>query len=373
MPVLEAAENRPDIFFPIEHSLHERKGNKIGLILPGQDVRKIGMFDECSKYAAGLEVLARGKKILLERYGFDILDMAKTVEGESLEDTAARAALLRETRYTQPAVYLLSLAIHNVNKHHKRKEGYRTIPGYLTGISQGMGIAAVLAGYMNFETGLIFNAERGRIMQEFSDPTPTSQVTLVGQEEAVTEYISRPENAGLELCIINPGKLRVVGGPNALMQRVKEEAAHVKGISKVIPMDTDRAMHGSYVRPARAEFDKMLDSILFQKPHSIVVSSITGLPIDGENAMKDELKTSFDHTIDNRKPVDYLESQGVHIIYEIGNEKGFLARILGDTVGTLVKDHAGTMVLVGGGAIITTVGAAEVWTHHHPHHPKNSR
>lgn len=370
---VDTREGESHISYPIEHNPLERKANKVAVIFPGQNIRTLGMFDEVATHAAGREVLKRGNVWLKEHYGFDIVDMAKTVEGETAEETEARAKKLRETQYTQPAVYLLSMAIHNINKHHKHKEGYATIPEAVTGVSQGMGIAAVIAGYMDFETGLFYNAERGRIMQEFGSPVPTSQVTIVGNGEAVIEYLKRPENKTLDLCIINGDKLWVVGGPdsenpndqNSPMQRVRREATNIKGISKIIPMDTDRALHGRYVRPARPEFDSMLENIPFQKPHSLVISSITGKPIETAEAMKEELKAGFDGRIDNRLPVRYLHENRYHIIHEVGDNKGFLARTIGD--------HVGALTAIGGAAVIIAVGAAEYWTHHHPRHPKNGK
>ncbi len=357
------------IGYPIEHSLLEKKHEKIGIILPGQDVRSIGMFDKWMEHPAGREVIERGNAILKDEYGIDLIDLAKSVEEEDVTDTQRRADILKRTEFTQPAVYLLSMAIHNVNKHAGRKDGYRTIPGYLTGISMGMGTAAALAGYMDFETGLRFHAERGKIMQEKSDPTPTSMVTLIGDEDKVQDYLRREENSMLDLCIINSDSLWVVGGPDnpndpeSPMQRVRHEAKGA-GFKRVLEVNTDRAMHGRYVRPAREAFDKLVDETQFNNPHSFVLSSITGLPITTAEEMKAELKAGFDGTIDNRKPVEYMKEHGIHIVHEIGNEKGFFARLVGNHV---VQAAAVGVV----GAI--AVGAAEVWTLHHPDHPENGK
>lgn len=361
-------EGIQQVAYPIEHSPLEKRSEKVGIFLPGQDVRKIGMFEEWMQYPAGREVLERGNKYLKENYGYDLLEMAKDIEGEDPLARQERTKLFRETRYTQPAVYLLSIAIHNVNKHHKHKDVYRTIPGYVTGISMGMGTAAVLAGYMDFETGLYFHAERGRIMQEESDPTPTSQITLVGDQAKVVQLLRKGGNETIDLCIINTDKFWVVGGPDnpddsdSPMQKLRRQASEAN--LKVREMDTDRSMHGRYVRPARPSFDQLVDSITFQKPHSVVVGSLSGFPIFSETAMKEELKAAFDHTIDNRKPVEFLKEQKVYIVYEVGNEKGFFAKLLGD--------HR-LQVAVGTGLAVAAVGAAEIITHYHPDHPENGK
>ncbi len=365
-------EGITNVMYAPEHSRLERKHDKIGIIFPGQTVRELGMFDKWMEFPAGKELLERGNKILKEEYNIDILDLAKTVENEDEVETKKRAALFQQARFTVPAVYLLSMAIHNVNKFHKRKDGYRTIPGYVTGISMGMGTAAVLAGYMDFETGLRFHAERGKIMQEESDPTPTSMVTLVGDEEKTQSYLRRPENASLDLCLINDDALWVVGGPDnpddpdSPMQRLRREFKGY-GFKRVMEAGTDRAMHSRYVRPAREAFDALVNKTKFNKPHSIVISSLTGLPIDSEEGMKDELKLSFDHTVDNRKPPEFMKANGIHVVYEVGNEKGFFAKMVGNH---LVQAAAA------GTGVVLAVGAAEVWTHlhvGHPDHPDNPK
>ncbi|MDO8269553.1 MAG: acyltransferase domain-containing protein [Candidatus Levybacteria bacterium] len=365
----EKREALEHVGYPIEHNPLERHSN-IGIILPGQDVRKIGMFEQIMESPAGREVLTRGNEWLKENYNYDLLEMAKEIPDESPEDRKNRADILRQTKYTQPAVYLASMALHNIKKHHERSPGYATTPDYITGISMGMGTAAVLAGYMDFETGLKFHAERGRIMQEESDPTPTSMVTLMGDEEKVNEYLKKPENAMLHLCIINADNLFVVGGPDdpsdptSPMQRVRSEAKSA-GFRRTMEVDTDRAMHGRYVRPARESFDKLVDSIDFKKHHSIVVSSLTGEPIHNEEDMKNELKQGFDNTIDNRLPLKFFKERKIHVASEVGSEKGFFAKFLGD-------HRVQAAAAIGAGVVAAgAVTAYEIMTHHHPDHPEN--
>lgn len=367
----EGREGIGHIAYPIEHNPLARHEN-IGVILPGQDVRKIGMFDKIMESPAGAEVLTRGNEWLKENYGYDLLEMSREIPDEDDESKQKRADLFRETRFTQPAVYLFSMALHNIKRHHLNEPGYRTTPEHLTGISMGMGTAAVLAGYMDFETGLMFHAERGRIMQEESDPTPTSMVTLIGDEQKVKVYLALPENEPLDFCIKNPKNLFVVGGPddpsnpNSPMQRVRREAKDY-GFKKVMEMETDRAMHGRYVRPAREAFDQLVDSIEFNDPNSVVISSVTGEPIYNARAMKEELKQGFDHTIDNRLPLEYMKDRKIHYSSEVGSEKGFFAGLLGD-------HKVQTATAIGAGLVAAgLVTGVTFMTHHHPDHPENGK
>lgn len=189
-----------NVSFPIEHVPGERRSN-IAIMLPGQDVRKVGMFDEIIQHPEGLEVMQRGNEFMKKEYGTDIVALA-TATGDPDTD-AANALTLRETRNTQPAVYLLSAGLHNVNKA-LGKRGYATTPSYYSGNSMGMGTAASLAGFMDFNTAMRFHAERGRLMQEFGDQQPTSMIGLLRMKEGqVLKLLGEIENESIDLCLIN--------------------------------------------------------------------------------------------------------------------------------------------------------------------------
>lgn len=140
MTTRESSELVRHTAYPIEHNRFERRVN-MAIMLPGQDVRKPGMFDEAMKHPAGREVIERGVKILAQEFGYNLLEIASKVEDK--DEVKRNAKILRETQYTQPAVYLLAIAVHNVNRHHHNKDGYKTVPEY-SGVSMGIGTAAAL-------------------------------------------------------------------------------------------------------------------------------------------------------------------------------------------------------------------------------------
>jgi malonyl CoA-acyl carrier protein transacylase len=364
-------ESNPHIQYPVEHSPLEPRSN-MAIMLPGQDVRRLGMFDEAMENPAGREVLERGHEFLLKNYGYNLLELAATTPDP--DKAQEKSELLSQTRFTQPAVYLESMAIHNANRQQGR-EGYKTKPDFYSGVSMGMGTAATLAGFMNFEQGLYFHAERGKIMQEQSVSTPTSMVALVNaKEEQVLRLLGEEHNSDIDLCLINSDTLWVVGGPDdpmdprSSMQEFKREAKEKK--IRTVDVDTDRAMHGRYVRSARPAFDALVDSIKFNKPTSAVVGSLTGLPIRDEEQMKEELKVGFDHTIDNRKPLIYFDAVGIHVFSEVGSTKGNFGRTMERAFGSRALQTIAAISAVGVGV---GLGVYEVATRHHPNHPDKNQ
>jgi len=126
-------------------------------------------------------------------------------------------------------------------------------------------------------------------------------------------------------------------------------------------------MHGRYVRPAREAFDRLVDGIEFKDAHSVVISSITGEPIYNAHDMKEELKQGFDHTIDNRLPLEYMKERKIHIVSEVGSEKGFFAKALGSHKVQAAAAIGASLVAAG------LVTGYEIMTHHHPSHPENGK
>lgn len=362
---MSQAENG-NVSFPVEHAPGEKRSH-IGILLPGQDVSKMGMFEELNLHPAGQELLERGNEIMIREYDTDLIKLA-TPTGDPEVD-AANAAVLKETRVRQPTVYLYSLGIHNINKY-LGKRGYATTPNYYSGISMGMGTAAMLAGHMDFETGFRFHADRGYIMQKYSDPQPTSMVALRMREGQVLKLLGERRNEPVDLCLINVSadEYWVVGGPNAKIEALKIEIKERDKRQRPIDVDTDRAMHGRYVRPARDEFDKMLARVKFKTPVSAVVGSITGLPIRNEAQMKDELMVGFDHTVDNRKPLRYFRAAGIHTFSEVGTQKGNFAKAL-EALGSIDIHKVPELAHMG---ISKGVGVYEVITERNRKHPKHN-
>lgn len=329
------------------------------------------MFDEALNHPAGREVLERGNSLMIQNYGINLLDLAQKTDDP--QEDLNNAQLLRMTSNTQPAVYLESIALHNVNKQ-LGKSGYRTTPEFYTGVSMGMGTAAVLAGFMDFETGFRFHAERGRIMQEESTKITTSMVALLATEKQVLRLLGQQHNSDLDLCLINSDNVWVIGGPDepedshSPMQSVLRELKdkHIR----IIDVDTDRAMHGRYVRNARPAFDKLVDGLEFKTPTSAVVGSLTGLPIRDAEQMKEELKMGFDHTVDNRKPLVYFDAAGIHVFSEVGSERGNFGRTMEKMFGSRKLQTAAAAL--GAAGVAAGIGIYEVMTKDHPHHPDHN-
>lgn len=347
--------------YPIEHQINERHSN-VAVLLPGQDVRKPGMFDEIAQHPAGQEVIERADRFLEKEFGYKISEIAAK---------DADPAVVRRTEHTQPAVFTLSVGLHNVNKYHRKKDGYVSLPRYLTGNSQGMGTAAYLGGAIdNFEEALWISAMRGKVMQKYGDPTPTSMVAVITTREVIDEMLERYPD--LDLCLINDNSVFVIGGPSRenpddplQMQKAISELTDRK--IRSIPVDTDRAMHGRYVRGAKPKFSEVLHQVHFKTPIIPLVGTHTGFPIRDRQGIIEELEYGFDNTFDNTKPLRFFDEAKVHLISEV-NERGTFGKIMERSFGAVATHRLETAL--GVGVLAAGIGIYEVFTRHHPNNKK---
>lgn len=343
--------------YPVEHRQGEPVSN-VAILYPGQDIQEPGMFDGISGYSAGQEVLRRADDFLKSEFGYKISEIAR-------KDVDPK--LLKQTQYTQPAVFILSIGIHNVNKHHLRKDGYLTLPRYVAGNSSGQSTAVTLSGALSFEEGLWASAMRGKVMQEHGDITPTSMVVVVTTEEVVKEILR--EYPLLDLCLINSDSKFVIGGPKDSLESAVRELAMRRVTVKPVP--TDRAMHGRYVRPAKAEFSKALRQLDFQHPLIPLVGIHREHPLTDPEELIEELEYAFDNTFDNRKPLRFFDEAGIQVISEV-DKRGIFSRVMENTFNAIATHRLEAAAIGAGTAAAAGVGIYEVWTRHHQQHPDNN-
>jgi len=215
-------------------------------------------------------------------------------------------SLLQDTRYTQPALFALEYGLYQwwscqgVEAH------------YLLGHSVGEYVAACVAGVFSLEDGLTLIEARGRLMVELALPGGMLAVLASGVE---VEALLVSEQK-LSIAAYNgPSNTVVAGCPKALLRL--QSALDVKGWTYKT-LDVSHGFHSPQMLPVLEMFRAVAQQIRYQRPHTAIVSNVTG------RLETDRLATAeywVEHIL---APVKFAEGigclamQGVEVYLEMG-------------------------------------------------------
>jgi amino acid adenylation domain-containing protein len=239
----------------------DKRDPGVGFVFPGQGTQYVGMgsslyarepafktaFDRCAD--AVRPFLPRDPPRDLREVCF------ATAEGEEA------AAVLRQTGYTQPALFALGYALGATWM------SWGVEPTVMVGHSVGEFVAATLAGVFSVEDGAALVAQRGQLMQAL----PPGAMLSVRQAAAAIEPRLPP---GLALAASNGPELCVVSGPAAAIDDF--EAALTRDGIACKKLFTSHAFHSAMMDPVVAPFTDIVAAVKRAPPRIPIVSTATG-------------------------------------------------------------------------------------------------
>ncbi|HET8683497.1 MAG TPA: SDR family NAD(P)-dependent oxidoreductase, partial [Micromonosporaceae bacterium] len=176
---------------------------------------------------------------------------------------------LRQTRYTQPALFVVDYALARL------WESWGVRPSAMIGHSIGEYVAATLAGVFALADALRLVAARGRLMQEL--PAGAMLAVQAGEERVAAGL---PE--GLSVAVVNGPGTCVVAGPPDDVARYAESLRERKIGSR--PLRTSHAFHSPMMDPILEEFTALVAAVPRQVPQAPFLSNRTGDWVTAEQA-----------------------------------------------------------------------------------------
>ena len=219
-----------------------------------------------------------------------------------------RDGRLRETRYAQPALYVVgalsALAITD------------RAPEFAIGHSVGEYAALLAAGCFDFETGLRLVQRRAELMARADGG---GMVAVIGLErDRVTEVLAAEELADIDVANYNLRRQLVLSGPRGSLPvaiRALERAG-----SRCVVLEVSAAFHSRYMASAAKEFAVYLQSFSFDVPRLPVISNVTAEPYS-QGAIAELLARQVTAPVRWHDCVQYLFRQGVGELREIGGTR----------------------------------------------------
>lgn len=295
---------------------------KNAFLFPGQGAQYVGMgHDLYDAFPAARQCFDEANR-LLEEPITDIMFGAET----SAEDAEA---LLRQTEYTQPALFVHSVAVHTV------LEDAGIAPAMTAGHSLGEYSALVAAGAITFEDGVLAVAERGRLMAESGDIRKGTMAAMLGMDEESVERIC--EEASDETNEIaqpanynTPDQIVISGDIQAVETAV--ELAHEYDLGRAIPLSVSGAFHSPLMKSARDGLAKTLADLRIAEPECPVYLNVSATPTTDPDTIREGLLEQLTAPVLWAQTLRNMGNDGAERYIEVGAGKvlsGLVKRTLG--------------------------------------------
>jgi [acyl-carrier-protein] S-malonyltransferase len=267
-------------------------------IFPGQGAQFPGMGKNLYENSAlAKELFEKANEIL----GFRITDIM--FEGSAEE--------LKETKVTQPAVFLHSVILAKV---------LEVKPEMVAGHSLGEFSALVVNGALSFEDGLILVSKRALAMQKACEITPSTMAAVLNLDDKIVEDICASIDGVVVAANYNcPGQLVISGEYKAVelaCEKMKEA-----GAKRALILPVGGAFHSPMMEPARTELAAAIEATTFSNPTCPVYQNVTASAVSNPAEIKNNLISQLTGAVKWTQSVNKMIADGATSFTEVGPGK----------------------------------------------------
>lgn len=219
---------------------------------------------------------------------------------------------LKQTRVTQPAIFLHSVAIALSTESFK--------PAMVAGHSLGEFSALVSNGCLSFEDGLRLVYKRAMAMQKACEATPSTMAAILGLDDQVVEEICASIPEVVVPANYNcPGQL-VISGSLAGID-IACEKLKAAGAKRALPLQVGGAFHSPLMEPAREELAEAIEATAFHAPRCPVYQNVNALPSTNVGDIKKNLIAQLTAPVRWTQSVRKMTEDGARTFIECGPGK----------------------------------------------------
>ena len=269
-------------------------------IFPGQGAQFVGMGKDLYENSPVAKNLFNKANEIL---GFSITDIM-------FEGTPEQ---LKETKVTQPAIFLHSVILSKVLGNDFK-------PEMVAGHSLGEFSALVANGVLSFEDGLRLVSKRALAMQKACEKSESTMAAVLSLEDHVVEEVCA--EIGDEVVPANyncPGQLVISGGVAAIEKAC--EILKEKGARRALVLPVSGGFHSPYMELAREELAKAIEETTFREPNYPIYQNVTTTAVTSAAEIKKNLIAQLTAPVKWTQSVQQMIADGATSFTEVGPGK----------------------------------------------------
>lgn len=245
----------------------------------------------------------------------ELFEQANSILGFSITDImfAGTPEQLKETKVTQPAIFLHSVILSKVL-------GDSFMPDMVAGHSLGEFSALVANGVLSFKDGLKLVSQRALAMQKACEVADSTMAAVLGLEDAVVEEVCAELGADVVPANYNcPGQLVISGSVEAINKAC--EVLKEKGARRALVLPVGGGFHSPFMEPAREELAAAIAETEFSKPNCPIYQNVTTTAVTDAEEIKKNLIAQLTAPVKWTQSVQNMIADGAVSFTEVGPGK----------------------------------------------------
>ena len=255
-------------------------------------------------------------KDLFENYSFarEIFSEADELLGFSLSDIMFNGTEeeLKQTKVTQPAIYLHSILIAKLGTNFK--------PDMVAGHSLGEFSALVASGGLSWQDGLSLVSKRASAMQKACEIEPSTMAAVLGLSDEQIEKVCAEFTGEVVAANFNcPGQVVISGsikGVELAREKLKEA-----GAKRVLLLPVGGAFHSPFMEPARLELAAAIEAAKIDRPICPIFQNVNAKASQNEVDIKANLIAQLTGPVRWTQSIEAMVSAGATDFIECGPGK----------------------------------------------------
>jgi [acyl-carrier-protein] S-malonyltransferase len=244
-----------------------------------------------------------------------IFDEANAILGFNITEVmfAGTADELKQTRVTQPAIFIHSVAMALASESF--------LADMVAGHSLGEFSALVANKTLSYEDGLKLVFKRSMAMQRACEINPSTMAAILGLEDQKVEEIcaSIKDEIVVAANYNCPGQLVISGTIKGV--EIACEKMKAAGAKRALILPVGGAFHSPLMEPAKEELAKAIESTPFSKPICPVYQNVNAAPATDIVEIKKNLIAQLTAPVRWTQSVQRMTKDGAKTYIECGPGK----------------------------------------------------